>query len=163
MKKFVQNLLLLVLLCASTLSFVACENSTPPPENLELSTVKLTTENISTYLACNVEYSEYTIQTVEDKTLYTFKATITTSPRLPNLSFEEVSIRYGDSLWGVLFESSSPVWAQLDYQGYSSVSTYFYTFEDTATFNQHDLPLISPPFSHISAITGNVLVSTEIE
>ena len=135
----------------------------PPPENLELSTIKLTTDNISTYLACNVEYSEFTIHTIEDKTIYTFKATITTSPRLKDIIFDNVSITFGDAIWGVIYESpnTSKAHSTLDYQGYSITSTYFYKEENTTGFNQNDLPHISSLYAHISFIEGNVLAPVE--
>jgi len=52
-------------------------------------------------------------------------------------------------------------YAQLDYQGYSTTSTYLYSIENTTGFNKHDLPpLISAP---IKTIQGNVIVPTEAE
>ena len=60
MKKVLISILSILFLLSSFFVFVSYKDTTtPPPENLELSTVELTTDNISTYLACNVEYSEY--------------------------------------------------------------------------------------------------------
>lgn len=160
MKKVLISILSILVLLSSSLVFTSCKNTTPPPENLELSTIKLTTENISTYLACNVEYSEYTIKTIDDKTHYIVKASITTSPRLKDIIFEDAQIIY-DDFWFSSSWQTKVCYAQLDYQGYSTTSTYLYSIENTTGFNKHDLPpLISAP---IKTIQGNVIVPTEAE
>jgi len=160
MKKVLISILSILVLLSSSLVFTSCKNTTPPPENLELSTIKLTTDNISTYLACNVEYSEYSIKTIDNKTYYIVKASITTSPRLKDIIFEDAQIIY-DDFWLSSSWQTKVCYAQLDYQGYSTTSTYLYSIENTTGFNKHDLPpLISAP---IKTIQGNVIVPTEAE
>lgn len=161
MKKVIVCILSCLMLLSSSLIFTACKDTTPP-ENLELSTIKLTTDNISTYLACNVEYSEYSIKTIDDKTHYIVKASITTSPRLKDIVFEDAQIIY-DDFWFSSSWQTKVCYAQLDYQGYSTTSTYLYSIEDTTGFNKHDLPPLITPLSLIKTIQGNVIVPMEVE
>lgn len=161
MKKVIVGILSCLMLLSSSLIFTACKDTTPPPEDLELSTVELTTENVSTYLACNVEYSEFTIQTINETTYYIVKATLTTAPRIKDIVFEEVFITY-DDFWFSSNWQCHKFYASLDYQGYSTTSTYIYSIE-TTNFNKYDLPPQVSGELLITKIKGNVIVPMEKE
>lgn len=159
MKKVLLGILSCLMLLSSSLIFTACKDTTPPPEDLELSTVELTTDNVSTYLACNVEYSEFTIQTIDETTYYIVKATLTTAPRIKDIVFEEVKIIY-DDFWYASWWQTKPSYAVLDYQGYSTTSTYLYCIE-TTNFDKYDLPPQINALNQIKTIQGNVIVPAE--
>lgn len=131
MKK-ITALFLTIFLILGCLGLAAC--STKKVEEIEL-----TETNLHNYIAFNFNYSEYTVQPITStpyKYMVSFRVEITTSPKIPNINFYNVSIRYfdagndkGDAVssrfhWSILVNSN------LDYKGYSATSFYTYSFSD---------------------------------
>lgn len=129
MKK-ITALFITIFLILGCFGLAAC--STKKVEEIEL-----TETNLHNYIAFNFNYFEYTVQPITEtpyKYMVSFRVEITTSPKIPNINFYNVSIRYFDAgndksdeisipfHWSILVNSN------LNSEGYSSTSFYVYSF-----------------------------------
>lgn len=156
MRKLLTSTVAILTLLLCCFGLVGCgEKSTPPT----LSTIELTKSNLFDYVSFNVNYSDYSISTIADKYIITCKVELSTTPRKPNIEFEDCSFTYNPQLLGVeiFLPSNSKTIFQLDYNGYSSTS--FYCYKETDYFSiKYDFPNCRILIAYFSDITGNVIV-----